>query len=304
MTIHAKTVKSRPHVFGIHNEMCVWSRAGVVKAVKCMNAFDCLGCAFDRKVQADFRARAEASPGVRPETANNPRLRLLINQRKCRHMLSGRVAYKLCGHGYDCVRCPYDQMLDDTALLPALKTPAVDTASGFCVARDYYYHHAHTWARVEYGGRVRIGLDDFALRLLGPQDEIEMPALGEAVRQSRPQARLRRGANTADVPGPVDGRVVAVNAAVTAKASTANDSPYSAGWLMVIQPADLRQSLRNLLYGDESTAWMDDEASRLGAMLSEATGYRLAATGGEVIRDIYGTVPGADWDRLVKEFLV
>ena len=304
MKKESKTLKGRPHVFGVDNELCVWSRAGVVKAVKCMNAFDCLGCAFDSKVQADFRARAGTRSGAHADPVNNPRLRLLINQRKCRHMLSGRVAYKLCGHGYNCVRCPYDQMLEDTAMLPALKPPAVDIASGFSVARDYYYHHGHTWARVEYGGRVRVGLDDFALRLLGPQDRIEMPGLGMRVHQNQPQARMLRGQNEADVLSPVDGQVVAVNAALSAEAATANDSPYLGGWLMVIQPANLRTSLKNLLYGDESTAWMDDEASRLSAMLSEQTGYRLAATGGEVIRDIYGTVPGVDWNRLVREFLM
>jgi glycine cleavage system H lipoate-binding protein len=303
MTTRNKTVAGRPHVFGLDNELCVWSRAGVVKAVKCMNAFDCLGCAFDRKIQSDFRTRTESYDGARADTANM-RLRLLINQRKCRHMLSGRVAYKLCGHGYDCARCPYDQMLEDTAMLPALKAPAMDQASGFNLARDYYYHHGHTWARVEYGGRVRVGVDDFALRLLGPQDEIEMPKLGESVRQNRPQARMLRGKNAADVLSPVDGQVVAVNAAVTAKADAANDSPYLGGWLMVIQPANLRTNLKNLLYGDESTAWIDDEASRLSTMLSESTGYRLAATGGEALRDIYGMVPGADWNRLVREFLV
>ena len=72
---------------------------------------------------------------------------------------------------------------------------------------------------------------------------------------------------------------------------------------MVIQPNNLRRNLKNLLFGSESTAWMDDEASRLTTMLSEATGYRLAATGGEMVRDIYGAVPGIDWSLLVQEFL-
>jgi hypothetical protein len=62
--------------------------------------------------------------------------------------------------------------------------------------------------------------------------------------------------------------------------------------------------LPNLLFGDESMAWMDDESQRLTSLLSETSGYRLAATGGEAVSDIVGTVPNADWDRLVSEFLV
>jgi hypothetical protein len=73
---------------------------------------------------------------------------------------------------------------------------------------------------------------------------------------------------------------------------------------MVLQPANLRKSLKNLLFGTESLAWMDDEANRLAALLSDETDYQLAATGGEAINDIFGAVPTIGWDRLVNEFLI
>jgi len=72
---------------------------------------------------------------------------------------------------------------------------------------------------------------------------------------------------------------------------------------MVIEPTDLRNNLKNLFFGTESLSWMDDEATRLNTLLSEETGYQIAATGGEAIKDIYGMVPGIGWDRLVEEFL-
>jgi glycine cleavage system H lipoate-binding protein len=298
-----KTKKTgRPTVFGMANDQCVWGLAGVVKPMKCMNAFDCLGCAFDQKVQADFKDRERAAMRT-AGGAGIPRQQLLMNQRKCRDMLSGRVTYKLCGHGYNCVKCPYDQMLEDTAVLPRLNAPACDHAAGFDVAREYYYHHGHTWARVEYGGRVRIGVDDFTARLLGPQDGVEMPGLGDTIEQGQPQASLVRDGNKAEPMSPVDGKVLAVNPKVTGKAGTANADPYGDGWLMVIQPTNLRKNLKNLLFGTESLAWMDDESARLTSMLSEESGYQLAATGGEVVRDIYGSVPNAKWDRLVGAFL-
>jgi glycine cleavage system H lipoate-binding protein len=156
---------------------------------------------------------------------------------------------------------------------------------------------------VEYGGRVRVGIDDFAMRLLGPQDEIQLPGLGTTVGQGSPQAILTRGRNEAASLSPVEGKVVAVNYKVTRKARIANDAPYAGGWLMVVQPSGLKKNLKNLFFGTESLAWMDDEATRLNTMLSEETGYQMAATGGEAIGDIYGAVPEVGWDRLVGEFL-
>lgn len=298
--------KAQPHVFGATHNQCVWSRAGVVKPIACMNAFDCLGCAFDQKVRSNFEKRGRLSTSAPDTSFVDPRpvrLRMLMNQRKCRHMLSGRVDYKLCGHGYDCERCPYDQMLEDTSVT-RLSPPVCGNASGFNVARDYYYHHGHTWARVEYGGQVRVGLDDFASRLLGPLDRIELPKLGNRIEQNHPYAKLSRGSNQAHPLSPVDGNVVAVNPKVTARASDAHQAPYANGWYMIIQPTHLRRNLKNLLFGTESLAWTDDEAARLTGMLSEAGDYRMAATGGEAVRDICGSVPNADWDKLVNAFLV
>jgi len=293
----------RANVYGVTNDQCVWGLAGVVKPIKCMNAFDCLGCAFDAKVRADFKEREQAA--TRSGSGGDlARQQLMINQRKCRHMLSGRVTYKLCGHGYNCLKCPYDQMLEDTAIQPRLNAPTCDNAAGFDVARDYYYHHGHTWARVEYGGRVRIGVDDFTARLLGPQDDIQMPRLGDTIQQGKTQASMVRSGHLAEPLGPIDGKVLAVNPKVTGKAAMANEDPYGDGWLMVIQPTNLRNNLKNLLFGTESLAWMDDESSRLTAMLTEETGYHLAATGGEFVHDIYGSVPDAKWHRLVEAFLV
>jgi len=290
----------QPVVFSIANDRCVWSQAGVIKPTQCINAFDCLGCSLDHHVLTDFEEQRKASGR---EDSRLPRMMLMMHKGKCRHMLSGRVSHGLCSYGYNCVKSPFDQMLEDTSYLPNCKQPTVDRTSGFDVARDYYYHHGHTWARVEYGGRIRVGIDDFALRLLGPQDEIEVPRLGSTVGQNQPAAILRRSGKHAATLSPVDGEVVAINQNVLKQATAANDAPYGDGWLMVIQPKNLRNNLKNLFFDSESLAWVDDEAARLSVLLGVDSRYPLAAAGGEAIRDIYGTVPEIGWDRLVQEFL-
>ena len=73
---------------------------------------------------------------------------------------------------------------------------------------------------------------------------------------------------------------------------------------MLIQPSTLRNNLKNLLFGTESLAWIDDEANQLSRMVSDTSGYALAAAGGEVVKDIYGSAPEVGWDRLVEEFLL
>jgi glycine cleavage system H lipoate-binding protein len=294
----------RPVVFAMANDQCVWGRAGVIKPTKCQNAFDCLGCTVDQRVLTNFEEKRKAAGKTDPRP---PRMLLLMNMGKCRHMLSGRISYGLCSQGYNCVTCPYDKMIEDESYLPNLMPPVLDVKSGFHVARDHYYHYGHTWARVEYGGRVRIGIDDFASRLLGPQDKIEIPGLGEDLNQNRPSAVLERKGNQAPTLSPIDGKIVAINHKALKKTDMVNKDPYGEGWLMVIQPASLRNNLKNLFFGDESLAWIDDEYFRLqgiiGEVLGEETQYKMAATGGEALHDIYGEIPEIGWDRLVNSFL-
>ena len=78
---------NRPMVFGKADDQCVWSRAGVIKSMKCINAFDCLGCSLDRKVQASFESK-EAPRGA--ETLRTPRMR----------MLGGQLKFTLLGHEF------------------------------------------------------------------------------------------------------------------------------------------------------------------------------------------------------------
>ncbi|SPF48132.1 putative Glycine cleavage H-protein [Syntrophobacter sp. SbD1] len=290
----------QPVIFSMENDQCVWGRAGVIKPTKCVNAFDCLGCSLDQRVLSNFDEQRKAGG----RSANRPaRMLLMMRTGKCRHMLSGRIPYGSCSYAYNCEKCPFDQMIEDTSYMPNVRHPEIERASGFDVARNYYYHHGHTWARVEYGGRVRVGLDDFALRLLGPQDEITIPALGATVGQSRPAAVLKRSGKEAASLSPVDGHVVATNNDILKRATIANDAPYAEGWLMVIQPKSLRNNLKNLHFDSEGMAFIDNEASRLSGLLSGVTGHPTMPTGGEALKDIFGAVPDIGWDKLVHEFM-
>jgi glycine cleavage system H lipoate-binding protein len=148
-----------------------------------------------------------------------------------------------------------------------------------------------------------VGIDDFALRLLGRQDEIEAPAPGSTLRQGQPAAVLKRSGRQAVIISPVDGVVAAVNHNLLDKAFIANDAPYEDGWLMVIQPSNLQENLNNLFFDSEGLSWIDEEAMYLNSLLAEESRLSLVAPGSEPARDVFEEAPEIGWDRLVREFL-
>ena len=297
--------KKRPIVFDMTSNLCVWVNTGLMPPSPCINAFNCLSCPVDKKMQARVLQKGIAKgPACDLQIPLHKRMVQSHTTRKCRHMLSGRVAYKYCVHNYDCATCAYHQMIEDEAMTLSATKVEQTFNSGFSLAKRYYYHRGHTWARVEYGGRVRVGVDDFAMRLVGALDHFNLPVLGQNIRQGRPEIGISRGKLKAESISPIEGTVVAVNSKVAEDPGTANRDPYGEGWLMIVEPVKLRVDLKNLIYGDESTLWIEDEVCRLGAMMADDAPYPLAATGGRAVNDIYGEMPELGWDNLVNAFFL
>ncbi len=298
--------RTGPVVFDMTSSQCLWSKAGVVASRPCHNAFDCMSCAFDkaiaRKKRYGWLAGGLEEPGSEV-WSRELWLSLPASERKCRHMLTGRVSVMYCDNAYDCSSCAYDQMLDAAEAAPVDREVELTPVAGFMLPHGYYLHPGHTWARVEYGGRVRVGLDDLAARLFGPPDHCKLPPLGRGLRGGGAEIAFDRDGHYARAICPVEGVVVARNPDVARQPSLVGQSPYARGWLLLIEPTRLVKDVKKLLIDEDAFEWMENEALRLADMITGDTGMRLAATGGRVVEDVYGSVPELSWERLAKEFL-
>jgi heterodisulfide reductase subunit A-like polyferredoxin/coenzyme F420-reducing hydrogenase delta subunit/glycine cleavage system H lipoate-binding protein len=173
---------------------------------------------------------------------------------------------------------------------------------GLNVPTSRYLHRGHTWVALESDSRVRLGLDDFSQKVLGPGDEIKLPAVGEEIRREEAVLGLSRRGQMAAVLAPMYGVIEAVNPKVLARPGLAHDDPYGDGWLMVVAPTNLQPDLRQMICGEDNTVWMEEETLRLLEMLEPAMGATLPSGGG-IIDDVYGQFPQLGWERLVREFL-
>ncbi len=296
-----KTKRSNPvNKMELNGEnQCIWMKAGVVNFKLCDNAYDCLSCPFDKAMSRAVKKDSAKVISWREAMRERP-----YAQRECRHMLTGRVEHRLCSNAYRCDVCEFDQSLDENDLNAAPAAPSIRNIAGFRMADGYHYHRGHSWARVEHGGFVRIGADDFTLKLLGSPDAVRLPKLGSHVEQTEVGWSIEREHKTAEMLAPLNGVVVAANHRVLNQPETAKNDPYGSGWLLVVEPKRLRPNLKNLLFEREATVWLGDEAKRLDDIVMETYGMSMAATGGEIVDDIYGNLPNVKWERLVHEFLL
>lgn len=287
---------------------CIWMEAGVVSYKLCDNNYDCGTCVYDQAMQVKVSRQKEAAL-LAPEEALSEKftttwvekmMKLPASQRKCRYMITGEVSRKLCPNAYECGNCSFDQMMQERLQAEVLEVHSLSQAAGFELADDVYYHEGHTWAKPEYGGRVRVGLDDFAQRLLGNLGKIELPNIGSELIQGEVGFQVRRNGEMMQILSPIDGIVTHTNEQIPNQPGLINGSPYEKGWLFILEPTKLRKNLKGLCFGEEAHRFMSEEKEKLISKANED--LKIAADGGVSVDDIFGELEGRDWADFAKTF--
>lgn len=172
----------------------------------------------------------------------------------------------------------------------------------FDLAEGLFYHQGHTWVAPEEDGVVRVGLDDFAQKLVGVAERIEVPGVGSRVEQGEKGIKLGVGRKLIDLLSPVGGEVLAVNDEVLRAPTLLNEDPYGKGWLYKVRVPSLKANLRNLLSGRLARTWMEDNVVSLRRRMEGELGPVLQDGGAPVIGIAKDLSPD-EWEEIAADFL-
>ena len=197
------------------------------------------------------------------------------------------------------------QPVVEAPVVPERKTlnPASPVVGGFKLPENLRYHPGHAWALSESPTLVRVGMDDFASKMVGKIERITLPQRGQWIRQGQKIWTLFRDGKSVDMLSPIEGEVTDINEDVLRDPEQARTDPYADGWLVAVHSPDAKINLRNLLSGALARAWTEQSAARLRAMLPVTVGA-LAQDGGTAMDDTTSRLPDQDWAELAKEFFL
>jgi glycine cleavage system H lipoate-binding protein len=286
---------------------CRWMEVGVISYKLCTRNYDCASCPLDQALTEELGPDISQAPAKPGEYLSEERraefLSLPGETRKCRHMLTGEVSFRLCVNSFKCASCEFHQMMVDR---PGVDFPMMEEelawVAGYQVPLYLYFHRGHAWARVEYEGIVRVGIDDFASKLVGPSERIMLPRVGERIQQGVITLEMRHNGHRARLRSPVDGMVLAVNQNIEAPNREISD-PYGKDWMFLVKPINLKENLESLLYGYYARAWIDHEAETLFSILQAELGP-IAMKGGVVRPDLWKKISTPEWETLLRRFLL
>ena len=152
-------------------------------------------------------------------------------------------------------------------------------------------------------GFIKVGVDDFAQKMIGHIDAVDVPPVGSSVEQGVVGWKFNVDSKTIDVLSPVRGEVVEVNNSVFENPDLINQDPYGQGWLMRIKPFGGDTNFRNLLTQALARVWTGMSVDALMERIGGEVGM-VYQDGGTPVSGIARALDPDDWESLVKKFLL
>lgn len=106
--------------------------------------------------------------------------------------------------------------------------------------KDLKYTSEHEWVKIE-NDKVIVGITDYAQKELGDVVFVDLPATGEKVKIKEAMATIESIKAVSEIFAPLSGEVMEVNDNLEHSPELVNQDPYGKGWIVVIEPEDLKE---------------------------------------------------------------
>jgi glycine cleavage system H protein len=176
--------------------------------------------------------------------------------------------------------------------------------AGFLVPSNLMYHRGHAWARVGANNVFTVGMDDFAVKLLGSVDSILLPEKGTKVKEGSSGWLMEADSRAIQMLSPVEGEVVAVNREVVDSPALAFGDPYGKGWLLKVANSNPAANLENMVPTAMIGKWLEEIRETFSCLLRGPAAAGLHQDGGEPVSGLAKAVDPDRWDDLAREFLL
>lgn len=120
---------------------------------------------------------------------------------------------------------------------------------------DLLYSKTHEWVKIE-DDICLIGIDDYSQREIGEIAYIELPAIGNNVKQFELLCQIESVKTVLDIFSPISGTIIETNSEIENSPDLLNSKPYES-WICKLKFSDLSEKI-NLMSVDEYAKYLKD----------------------------------------------
>jgi CheY-like chemotaxis protein/glycine cleavage system H lipoate-binding protein len=185
-----------------------------------------------------------------------------------------------------------------------LKEAAGAKTPEFQIPGGVFISEGHCWANVGEEGSVKVGIDDFAKKIIGKIDSIDLPNLGMVVKKGQSLFNITQGQRTISFKSPVSGKVKEVNKFINNELDSLNISPYDINWVCEIDADELDSELPALKIGKAAVAFYQADIERLQALKKKTQTSKEAKLEpeGVIFEGEMEKLDDVSWKRFAEEF--
>ena len=132
----------------------------------------------------------------------------------------------------------------------------------FSIPGGVFISEGHCWAAIAQDGSVKIGIDDFAKKLIGKIDDIEFPNLGMSITKGQPLFLIKQGNRSIQFNSPVSGHVTKINNELSDNIESLDFSAYEKNWMCTIDADKLDSELLQLKIGNSAVNFYQEEIDK------------------------------------------
>jgi len=186
--------------------------------------------------------------------------------------------------------------------------PGIERIGGgeFQIPGGAFISPGHCWASMSEDGNVKVGLDDFAKKLIGKINDVELPNLGMKINNGQPLFVVKQGSRTITFNSPVSGQVSQINTLLKNNPEALDVTTYENNWVCVIDADDLDSEIQRLKIGKAAVAFYQEEIEKAKAIVKKiepgSKSKSEADENGELHIGELETLDDFGWEKLTSEF--
>ncbi len=185
-----------------------------------------------------------------------------------------------------------------------LKEAAGSSTPEFQIPGGVFISEGHCWANVSEEGTAKIGMDDFANKIVGKIDSVGLPNLGMIVKKGQSLFTINQGQRSISFKSPLSGKVKEINKFINNELDSLNISPYDINWVCEIDADELDSEIPGLKIGKSAVSFYQDDIERLQALKKKTKTGKEAELEPEgiIFAGEMEKLDDINWKRFAEEF--
>ncbi len=176
----------------------------------------------------------------------------------------------------------------------------------FSIPGGVFISNSHAWVNMNQEGMAKVGMDDFAKKLIGKVDAVDFPNLGMSVKAGQPLFTIRQGNKKVSFNSPVSGVVKSINTILREDLEPLDITPYERNWFCAIDTDNIDNEIKELHIGKSAVALYQKDIEHFKSVMKEIV--RAEKKGDEYVNEneLYigqlEKLSDINWEKIVSEF--